>query len=79
MGGAGKMTQFLYPTSRKFPFDDACGDVVRGLEARNWDVPGITVEPLVEYRGDYDDPVYLVNRELDFDEVEPVGEKEGGD
>lgn len=36
--------QFLYPTSRQFPFDVICETIVRELEVRNWEVPGITVE-----------------------------------
>lgn len=36
--------QFLYPTSRRFPFDEVCERIVRELEQRNWDVPGMTVE-----------------------------------
>lgn len=36
--------QFLYPTSRQFPFDCVCESIVRSLEERNWHVPGINVE-----------------------------------
>lgn len=36
--------QFLYPTSRQFPFDETCEKIVRELEKRNWQVPGIEVE-----------------------------------
>ncbi len=36
--------QFLYPKSRQFPMDEVCERIVRELEKRNWDVPGITVE-----------------------------------
>jgi hypothetical protein len=36
--------QFLYPTSRQFPVDEVCERIVRELEKRNWNVPGITVE-----------------------------------
>ena len=32
-----------------------------------------TIVPLVEYDGNYEEPIYLINRELDFDEVEGVG------
>lgn len=35
---------FLYPTSRQFPFDEVCEQIVRELEKRNWQVPGISVE-----------------------------------
>ncbi len=35
---------FLYPHSRQFPFDQACHDIVRALEAANWSIPGIHVE-----------------------------------
>lgn len=35
---------FLYPQSRQFPFDEVCEQIVRELEARNWDVPGIAVD-----------------------------------
>lgn len=34
---------FLYPTSRQFPFDEICEQIVRELERRNWNVPGIEV------------------------------------
>lgn len=36
--------QFLYPTSRQFPFDGACEQIVRALQARNWEVPGFSIE-----------------------------------
>lgn len=38
------MIQFLYPSTRQFPFDEACGQIVRELEKHNWQVPGIEVE-----------------------------------
>lgn len=38
------VAQFLYPTSRQFPFDEACEHIVRELERRGWHVPGIDVE-----------------------------------
>ena len=38
-----KEPEFMYPTSRQFPFGEAVHDVVRALEERNWDVPGIEV------------------------------------
>lgn len=36
--------QFLYPKSRQFPFDETCEQIVRALQARNWEVPGFVVE-----------------------------------
>ena len=36
--------QFLYPTSRQYPIDAVCEEIVRALEARNFDVPGIAVD-----------------------------------
>lgn len=36
--------EFLYPKSRQFPFDEVCEQIVRALEERNWQVPGIEVE-----------------------------------
>lgn len=36
--------EFLYPTSRQFPFDEIADKIVRALEKRNWKVPKITVE-----------------------------------
>lgn len=36
--------RFLYPTSREFPFDEVTGQIVRALEERGFDVPGIRVE-----------------------------------
>lgn len=34
-----------------------------------------TIVPITEYRGGYEAPVYLINRELDFDEVEVIGRR----
>lgn len=34
-----------------------------------------TIVPITEYKGDYEDPVYLINRELGFDEVEVIGRR----
>ena len=34
-----------------------------------------TIVPITEYKGGYEDPVYLINRELSFDEVEVVGRR----
>jgi len=31
---------------------------------------GATIIPITEYNGDYKDPIVLINRELDFDEIE---------
>lgn len=42
------MRQFLYPTSRQFPFDEVCEWIVRALAVRNFEVPGISVE-IVDY------------------------------
>ena len=36
--------QFLYPHSRQFPFDEVAEKIVREIEKRNWNVPGITIE-----------------------------------
>ena len=36
--------QFLYPKSRQFPFDDIGEQIVRALHARNFTVPGFTIE-----------------------------------
>lgn len=38
------VVEFLYPTSRQYPFDEVCGWIVDALEQRNWDVPGLTVK-----------------------------------
>lgn len=35
---------FLYPHSRQFPFDEVAEKIVRALEKRNWNVPGISVD-----------------------------------
>lgn len=35
--------QFLYPKSRQYPFDQVCEQIVRSLEERGWDVPGLTI------------------------------------
>ena len=42
--------------------DEELGDA---LAAR-----GATIIPITEYNGDYKDPIVLINRELDFDEIE---------
>ena len=34
-----------------------------------------TIVPIVEYTGGYEEPVYLINRELGFDEVEVIGKR----
>lgn len=34
-----------------------------------------TIVPITEYKGNYEDPIYLINRELSFDEVEVVGRR----
>ena len=36
--------EFRYPTSRQFPFDGVCEQIVRAFEVRNWEVPSIKVE-----------------------------------
>lgn len=36
--------EFLYPTSRQFPFDEVCELIVRALVDRNLEVPGIQIE-----------------------------------
>lgn len=36
-----------------------------------------TIVPLTEYKGDFKEPVYLINRELGFDEVEVIGKRPG--
>jgi hypothetical protein len=36
--------KFLYPSVQQFPFDSTCEQIVRELEKRNWQVPGINVE-----------------------------------
>lgn len=38
------MTQFLYPVARQFPFDEVCERIVREMESRNWQVPGLSVD-----------------------------------
>jgi hypothetical protein len=34
-----------------------------------------TIVPITEYKGDFKEPVYLINRELGFDEVEVIGKR----
>ncbi len=36
--------KFLYPFVRQFPIDEVCEQIVRELEKRNWQVPGIETE-----------------------------------
>lgn len=38
------MEQFLYPKSRQYPFDEVCERIVKEIEQRAWDIPGVTVE-----------------------------------
>lgn len=35
--------EFLYPRSRQFPFDEVSELIVRAMEDRNWNVPGLKV------------------------------------
>lgn len=39
-----KEPAFLYPTSHRFPFSEVIEHIVRALEDRNWNIPGIAVE-----------------------------------
>ena len=36
--------EFLYPTLRQFPMDEVCEQIVREVEKRNFDVPGLTID-----------------------------------
>ncbi len=36
--------KFLYPHARQFPFDELAEKIVKAIEKRNWNVPGITIE-----------------------------------
>lgn len=36
---------------------------------------GCTIVSLLDYKGNYENPIYLINRELDFDEVEVIGKR----
>ena len=47
--------------------DDEVNDFIRARAC--------TIMPITAYKGDYEDPVYLINRELSFDEVEVVGRR----
>jgi hypothetical protein len=44
--------EMLRPTARVFPFDAVGAEIAEALEARNWTVPGLTVEFDVYGRGD---------------------------
>lgn len=33
---------------------------------------GATIVPITEYKGDYEEPIVLINRELDFDEIDNI-------
>jgi hypothetical protein len=57
--------QFLYPFSRQFPFDEVCERIVRELEIRNWQVPGITVK--FEHYGTGDQKFRHVSRVMGKD------------
>ncbi len=37
-------SKFLYVTSRQFPFDEVCDQIIRELEKRNWRIPGLQIE-----------------------------------
>lgn len=43
---------FLYPTSRQYPFDQVCSQIVHALEKRNWNVPKIDIEMGTYGRGE---------------------------
>jgi len=49
---ATKEPTFLYPQARKYPFDEVCEQIVRALEERNWDVPGIAVDFYISGTGE---------------------------
>lgn len=36
--------RFLYPQSRRYPFDEVCEQIVRALDERGWDVPGLSLK-----------------------------------
>lgn len=36
--------EFLYPTSRQYPVDEVCEQIVRELEKRNWDIPSLEID-----------------------------------
>ena len=39
-------------------------------------VRGATIVPITEYKGDYKEPIVLINRELDFDEIDWIAYNE---
>jgi hypothetical protein len=41
--GLTREPTFVYPSARQFPFDEVIDQIVRALEDRNWNVPGIDV------------------------------------
>jgi len=61
-----QMIQFLYPRSRQFPFDGVCEQIIRELEQRNWQVPGIDVEFREYGTGDEKYRAVLLIRGHDF-------------
>ena len=49
---------FLYPASRQFPFDGTAETIVRELEKRNWNIPGMRITMEVHGSGE-DKYVYV--------------------
>jgi hypothetical protein len=47
--------------------DDEISDFVRARAC--------TIVPIIDYKGGYEDPIYLINRELGFNEVEVIGRR----
>lgn len=66
---------FLYPQSRQFPFDEVCEQIVRALEERNWEVPGIDV--VFDVYGTGADKYRLVRRITGPDFVLRFGRPQG--
>lgn len=63
-----------YTETRKQLFDTiAPRDILTGKELGNaLAARGATIVPITEYKGCYKEPIVLINRELDFDEIERI-------
>jgi len=69
-----------------FPYEKMRQQLFRKIAPRNrltdeeignaYAARGATIVPITEYKGGYKEPIVLINRELDFDEVEIIGQME---
>ena len=68
----------IYKETRKQIFESiAPRDRLTGTElGRAYAARAKTIIPIAEYKGGYKEPIILINRELDFDEIAWIQEEE---